>query len=143
MLKERCRNYKAKILSLNKHAIEALKCWLGAIPNVKNNINTPQVDFEINTDTSETGWCVTDGSNPTWGVWSEKDKNCHINYPELLAIKHAVMIYENIWKGSKHIRIKSDNTTPISYINNMGGIVSDSCNHLSKTIWFYCINRKV
>ena len=25
----------------------------------------------------------------------------------------------------------------------MGGIVSDSCNHLSKTIWYYCINRKV
>ena len=25
----------------------------------------------------------------------------------------------------------------------MEGIVSDSCNHLSKTIWYYCINRKV
>ena len=25
----------------------------------------------------------------------------------------------------------------------MGGIVSDSCNRLSKTIWYYCINRKV
>ena len=53
------------------------------------------------------------------------------------------MIYEDVWKGCKHIRIKSDNTTAISYINNMGGIVSDSCNHLSKTIWYYCINRKV
>ena len=25
----------------------------------------------------------------------------------------------------------------------MGGIVHDSCNHLSKTIWYYCINRNV
>ena len=25
----------------------------------------------------------------------------------------------------------------------MGGIVSDSCNHLSKTIWYYCINENV
>ena len=25
----------------------------------------------------------------------------------------------------------------------MGGIVSDSYNHLSKKIWDYCINRKV
>ena len=25
----------------------------------------------------------------------------------------------------------------------MQGIVSDLCNHLSKTIWYYCINRKV
>ena len=53
------------------------------------------------------------------------------------------MIYEDVWNGCKHIRIKSDNTIAISYINNMGGIFSDSCNHLSKAIWYYCINRKV
>ena len=45
---------------------------------------------------------------------------------ELLPTKHAVMIYDNIWKDCKHIRIKSDNTTAISYINNKGRIVSDS-----------------
>ena len=117
--------------------------WLlGAIPKAKNT-NTPQKDFEIDTDASETGWGATDGSNPTWGIWSENDKNYHSNYLELLAIKHAVMIYENIWKGFKHVRIKSDSTTTMSYINSMSGIVSDSCNHLSKTISCYCINRKV
>ena len=25
----------------------------------------------------------------------------------------------------------------------MGEIVADSCNHLSKTIWYHCIDRKV
>ena len=64
-------------------------------------------------------------------------------YLELLATKHVVMNYEDIWKGCKCIRKKSDNTTGIAYINNMGGIVHDSCNHLSKTIWYYCINRNV
>ena len=54
-------------------------------------------DFEINTGASETGWGAMDGSNPTWGFWSENDKNYHINYLKLLAIKHAVMIYEDIW----------------------------------------------
>ena len=71
---------------------------LGAIPNAKN-INTPQADFEINIDASETGWGATDVSNPTWGFWSENNKKCHINYLELLSIKHAVLIYEDIWKG--------------------------------------------
>ena len=52
------------------------------------------------------------------------------------------MIYEDIWKGSKHVRIKSDNTTAISYINNAGGLVSDSCNPLSKTMWYHCINGR-
>ena len=73
----------------------------------------------------------------TWGLGSENDKNYHINYLELLAIKHAVMIYKDICKSCKHIRIKSDNITAISYINNIAGIVSDTCNHLSKTIWYY------
>ena len=65
MLKENCGNYESKILSLNKHVIEDLKWWLKGIPNTKNNINTSQVDFEINTDASEIGWGATDGSNPT------------------------------------------------------------------------------
>ena len=31
---------------------------------LKKNISTPQVDFEINTDASETGWGATDGELP-------------------------------------------------------------------------------
>ena len=69
----------SKNIKLNKHAIKDLKWWLGAIPNAKNNINTPQADFEINTDASETGWGATDGSNPTSGFWSENDKKYHIS----------------------------------------------------------------
>ena len=53
------------------------------------------------------------------------------------------MTYEDVWKSCKHIKIKSETTVAISYINNMTGIVSDSCNHLSKTLWYYCINKKV
>ena len=98
MLKEQRGNYEAEILSLDKHAIEGFKWWLGGVPNAKNNINTPQADFEINTDASETGWGATDGCNPTCGFLSENDKKYHINYLELLAIKHAVMIYEDVWK---------------------------------------------
>ena len=111
LLKEKCGNCEAKILCLNKHAIEDLTWWLGAIPDTKNNINTPEADFEINTDDSKTRWGATDGSNTTCGFWSENDKKYRINYLELLVIKHAVMICEDVWKGCKHIRIKSDNTT--------------------------------
>ena len=138
-LKEKCGNYESKILCLN-NATEDLKWWLGAIPNDINNINTPQAGFEINTDASKTGWGARDGSNPTWGFWSENDEKYHINSLDLLALKHAVTIYEDVWKGCKHIKIKSDNTTAISYMNNMGVIVSYSCNYLSKTIWYYSIN---
>ena len=50
------------------------------------------------------------------------------------AIYLAIKAYKSSWKGCKHIRIKSDNTTAIAYINNMGGMVSNSCNHLTREI---------
>ena len=37
-----------------------------------------------------------------------------------------------MWGNSQHIRVKSDNTTVIAYVNNMGGIVSNSCNQLAR-----------
>ena len=55
----------AKILDLNVHGLDHLKWWLGAIPNAKDRINTPQIDFEINTDASKTEWGAMDGSNFT------------------------------------------------------------------------------
>ena len=106
-----------------------------AIPNAINNINIPQVNFEVSTDASESGWGATDGVNPTRGVWTSPDKASQINFLELLAIKHALVNYRKIWKNCPHIRVKSDNTTAIAYVNNMGGIVSNSRNQLAREIW--------
>ena len=91
-----------------------------------------------NSDVNETERGATDEFNRTWVFWSENDKNYHIDYLEILAIKHGVMIYANIRKGWKHIRIKPDNTTAIAYIDT----VSESCNYLLKPMWYYCINGK-
>ena len=52
-------------MHLNVHGLDHLKWWLGAIPNAKDRINTPQIDFEINTDASKTEWGAMDGSNFT------------------------------------------------------------------------------
>ena len=65
----------------------------------------------------------------------------HINYLELKAIHVAIKAYSNLWKRCKHIRIRSDNTTAIAYVNNMGGLVSSSCDRLAKEIWTYCSER--
>ena len=35
-------------------------------------------------------------------------------------------------KVSKHVRIMSDNTTAISYVNNKGVIKSELCNDITK-----------
>ena len=42
-----------------------------------------------------------------------------------------------------HVRLQIDNTTAVSYINNMGGTRSGQCNKLAKEVWMWCINRNV
>ena len=69
--------------------------------------------------------------------------NQHINYLELKAIHFAIKCYYKRWAGTKHLRIKSDNTTVRAYMNNMGGTISDNCNNLAKNIWKFCIKERV
>ena len=40
-------------------------------------------------------------------------------------------------------RVQSDNTTTVSYINEMGGIKSVLCNDMAQTIWAWCIDSNI
>ena len=119
-LKKESGNFEAKI-ALNQHMVTELQWWLDAIPKAVSDTHTPEVGFIINAGARESGWGATDGVNSTGGIWSEHYKACSINYLELKAIHLAIKAYSNLWKGCKHIRIRSDNTTAIAHVNNMGG----------------------
>ena len=56
------------------------------------------------------------------------------------AIQFGVLTYCKD-KNFKHIRIMSDNTTTISYINKKGGLKSSECNKIAKEIWIWCTSR--
>ena len=90
-------------------------------------MHLPDIHFTIHTGASEIGLGSTDGNNPTGGKWIAEMGN-HINHLELKAIYLAVKSYRRYWIGKKQIQVKSDNTTTIAYINNMGGSVSEKCN---------------
>ena len=113
---------------------------LESIPKAVADILLPEVDFIISTDASESDWWDTNNIS-LGGIWGNKEY--HINYLELKAIYLAIIAYRNSWEVCKHIRIRSDNTTAIAYINNMGGLVSNSCNHLAKEIWTHCKGQKM
>ena len=49
-----------------------------------------------------------------------ENEEYHINYLELEAIFLAVRAYKRYWRGNRHIQIKSDNATAITYVSNMG-----------------------
>ena len=58
---------------------------------------------------------------------------------ELKAIQFGILTYCKD-KNFKHLRITSDNTTAISYINKKGGLKSQECNKIAKEIWI-CTSR--
>ena len=75
----------------------------------------------------------------------QKKKGNHINYLELKEIYLTVKSYRRSWLGKKDIKVKSNNTTAITYINNMGGGVSASekCNELAKHLQYFCIQQNI
>ena len=60
----------------------------------------------------------------------------HINVLERKAAFIGIRMY---WqkRSFKHIRVVSDNSTTIVYINNKGDIKSKKCNELAKEIWLW------
>ena len=59
---------------------------------------------------------------------------------ELQAIKFGVLTYCKD-KNVKHIKIMSDNTTAVSYINKKGSLKSHEYNKIAKEIWIWCTIR--
>lgn len=124
-------------MTLSNSAIEDTKWWINNIIESSNNIATPPVEITLFTDASNLGWGITDGTNPSGGLWNEFESAQHINWKELKAIHIGILTYCKT-NNFKHARVMCDNTTAISYINNMGGIQSTVCDSLSKDIWMYC-----
>lgn len=79
----------------------------------------------IHTDASKDDggrWGASDGDFPDInGRWSLSEQDKNINILELEAVKFAIMSYAPLYENCKHIKIISDNTTAIAYINKQGG----------------------
>ena len=46
-------------------------------------------------------------------------------------------------KSDVHIRLRIDNVTTVTYINNMGGTKSRICNLIANEIWTWSIDRNI
>ena len=136
-LYENAFNYESYML-LSQEALTEIDWWRVNIMTQECSLApTPPVDYTIFTDASLQGWGAHDGHTTLNGRWSNWEKLFHINILELMAIKIAVT---SLIKDTHiHIRIMSDNTTAISYINKMGGVKSMIANDIAKDIWNSCI----
>ena len=91
-------------------------------------------------DTSTKGWGAHDKHHTINGRWTEGGTKLHINVLELTAIKFAIFsLLLPLQIGTKHLRVMTDNSTAISYMNRQGGIKSMLCNNVTIEIWEFCI----
>ncbi len=77
----------------------------------------------VTTDASNTGWGALCEGKPTFGHWSKAESGFHINCLEMLAVCRACQFFLSDLIG-RHVLIRSDSMSVVSYINHQGGVSS-------------------
>ena len=140
-LKESQGRYDA-VMSITKPMKEELDWWIDNINDQCRKIIKPKPEFIIQTDSSKLGWgCVIDEEIFN-GRWTEQERNQHINILEMKAILFGLKACLHKVKN-KHLKILSDSTTAVTYINNMGGLNSLECNDLAIEIWNLAVANNI
>ena len=138
-LKRARGEYSAKT-KLPEICVGDLKWWIENILEQNKSIETPQPHYCFETDASNGGWggvmITKTGKQKTGGHWDQNEAEMHINYLELLAAWFTVKCFCRDVQDC-HIKIMSDNTTTVAYLNHMGG-TKEPCNTLAREIWQWC-----
>ena len=116
---------------VSEGGVADIKWWLNNLDNHRQ-IRQTQPDVELFTDASHQGWGAHTESQQAGGRWHESELK-HINALELRAILFGL---KSICKErNKHIRIRTDSTTALAYVKNMGGSKSEDCLREALQIW--------
>ena len=134
-------NFEA-YMQLSAESIDEVKWWLMHIDDSLRYIKTPPPDLKINCDASTKGWGGVHNGESTGGQWSFDENLLHINVLELKAILLGLQSFFKECK-SVHIRIETDNTTALAYINKLGGVQSMQCHRVAKDIWIWAIEKNI
>ena len=125
-------------MALSPKAESDLQWWVENIENVskpisQGNPSTLLIQMHPYMDRQLFFWGQSSG-----GHWAPDEVHQHINCLELKAAYLGLQSsYKNL--SHTHVSILLDNTSAVSYINNMGGTHSLECNQIARTIWMWCI----
>lgn len=139
-LKQNKGDYNAN-MKLTENGKLDIKWWIENITNTYNVVTHGNCETTIYSDASLTGWGGVLDNTSSGGKWSEIEADNHINYLEILA---CFLTLKTFCPHMSHCHIKAmiDNTTAISYVNNMGG-KTPKCNKISKELWEWCAERSI
>ena len=131
-------------VTLSSSAISDLNWWANCpVPLPERPLDPFVPEFTVTSDSSESGWgAVTSFGSEASGFWSQSESLSHINILEtktvLFAFKALFRNYSNV-----HILIRSDNTTTVAYVNNMGGVRSQAICDIILDLYEFCIARDI
>lgn len=125
--------YKAN-MPISPSAKRDLEWWQQNLSKESAPLHQSDFDTTIFTDASRSGWGAKMGQQKAYGFWGKDEKEHHINYLELLAIKLALRNLADDRRGQR-LLLRVDNTTAIAYVNKMGGIQYEKYNELAREIW--------
>ena len=140
------KTYSSQI-TLSPECKEELRWWLLHMKtwNGKAIVNAGP-DVIIQTDASLKGWGAYLEGRPTStginGLWSEKETSLQINCLELKAAELAVKTFAKD-RESIHIHLKMDNITALTHINKMGGTRSQQLTQITKSLWEFCLKKRI
>ena len=132
-LKREKGNFNAK-MEITDAMKGELQWWIINIDSQVRTIVKPIPCIVMYTDSSKIGWGCKIADESFNGNWTIPEQNLHINILETKAIYLSLLALGGISPGT-HIRVLSDSTTAVAYVNNMGGINSKECNAIAKDIW--------
>ena len=120
-----------KTLSLISQARSDLQWVIENITQCNGRLfQVPKIDIYIQSDASLIGWEAVTGSLSASGRWSQSESF------------HGLQCFLSISR-SIHVRLTVENSTSVTYINNMGGVRSPLLDSLSRSIWEWCKLRDI
>ncbi len=134
--------YDARIV-ISKQVKDYLQWWQNNLTGMFSEIDPKYPEILIRTDSSDFAWggINLNTQEKVNGMWSDDEKRNHINFKELDAIFLCLQSFVKDF-NLVHIRVESDNTTAVAYINNMGGKF-EHLDQLARKIWFWAIDRNI
>lgn len=116
--------------------------WIENLKSQERVIDHGNPNVIITCDASLLGWAGKCGDEEIGGRWSIQESLKHINVLEMLAASLSVRAFCRARK-SLHVRVMSDNSCTVAYIQNMSGNKSVECNNIVHDLLVWCMNRRI
>lgn len=128
---------------LDIEAILDLEWWVTNLATANSRPVKPLLpDLLIQSDASGSGWGAVCNRIETRGTWSLRESSLHINCLELLAATLAIKAFTKCL-NNVHVLIQMDNTSAIAYVNKMGGAKQGVLDKHARSLWEWCLSRKI